>query len=334
MRPLFAAVLAGALAVAASAAAAPAAAPGYRLATATAPGAVFSGLARDGDALVLTDLASGRLYRRDAAGAILPFGPTLPHGPDVIGDPTGPYRVARVDGAYVVAQGWTPVDSDEGPYDHALVAIDDTGAIRVVSNDFWNPFAFVASDGAYFVVDAARNSIERIDAGGSRSTLAAFARMSASATALQNLSPTEFAEGETYDFDAVPTGIALRRDRLYVSLFGGFPFVAGAGKVVSLAAAGGAPEPVLDDLNAPVDIAFAPDGRLLVLEHGLYDQGSGFRPGSGRLLSVDIATGDRQVVVDGLTRPASVLVWDARQLVVSELGGTLYFLTHEPADQP
>ena len=51
---------------------------------------------------------------------------------------------------------------------------------------------------------------------------------------MQSLSPTEFAEGETYEFDAVPTGIALRDGRLYVSLFGGFPFLAGAGKVVSL----------------------------------------------------------------------------------------------------
>ena len=54
------------------------------------------------------------------------FGPTLPHGLDVIGDPTGPYRVVRAGDGYVVAQGWTPVDADEGPLDHALLEIDET----------------------------------------------------------------------------------------------------------------------------------------------------------------------------------------------------------------
>jgi hypothetical protein len=254
------------------------------------------------------------------------------HGLDVIGDPTGPYRVARVAGAWVVAEGWTPADLAEGPFDHAIVAIGDDGAERVISNDFWNPFAFVAADGAYYVVDAARNSVERIGDGGGRATIVTFARITEAATAMQNLSPTEFKAGGSYEFDAVPTGIALRGDRLYVSLFGGFPFLAGAGKVVSIPTAGGTPETVVDGLNAPVDLAFDADGRLLVLEHGLYDQATGFEPGSGRLLSVDSAAGDRRTILDGLTRPASILVWDDRRLVVSELGGNLYFLTRQPAD--
>ena len=33
------------------------------------PGAIFAGLARDGDALLVTNLADGRLYRRGADGA-------------------------------------------------------------------------------------------------------------------------------------------------------------------------------------------------------------------------------------------------------------------------
>jgi hypothetical protein len=33
-----------------------------------------------------------------------------------------------------------------------------------------------------------------------------------------------------------------------------------------------------------------------------------------------------------LTRPASVLVWDERRLIVSDLGGNLHFLTLEMAN--
>ena len=158
--------------------------------------------------------------------------------------------------------------------------------------------------------------------------------MSGTAAAMQSLSPTEFATGSTYEFDAVPTGIALDRDRLLVTLFGGFPFLAGAGKVVAVATAGGAIATVVDGLNAPVDLAAAPDGRLLVLEHGLYDQTNGFRAGSGRLLSIDTTSGARTVILDGLTRPASLLVWDETTVVITELAGRLDFLTKETAPAP
>ena len=83
----------------------------------------------------------------------------------------------------------------------------------------------------------------------------------------------------------------------------------------------------IDGLNAPVALAIDAGGRLLVVEHGLYDQATGFVAGSGRLSSVDLATGERRAILDGLTRPASVLVWDDGELVVSDLGGHLHFLT-------
>jgi len=133
-----------------------------------------------------------------------------------------------------------------------------------------------------------------------------------------------------YEVDAVPTGIALHKGRLYVALFGGFPFLAGAGKVVSIPTAG-ASEPRLetDGLNAPVAIVFAGDEAMLVLEHGTYDQKQGFAKGSGRLLRIEAAAKRRTTIVSGLTRPVSVLVWDDRQLVVSDLAGNLHFLRRE-----
>jgi len=311
----------------------PMVASGYRLETISTPGAVFSGMSRDGEDLLVTDLASGRLYRRGPNGTLAAFGPVFPHGLDVIGDPTGPYRVVRAGDVLVVAQGWTPVNSDESPFDHALVALYGAGKVRVISSDFWNPFDFIVADGIYYVIDSARNSVERVQPDGRKDTIMTFRRMGEAATALRNLSPTEFAEGSSYEVDAVPTGIGLRDERLYIALFGGFPFLAGAGKIVSIPKAGRASMPRLDveGLNAPVSIAIDNDGDMLVLEHGTYDQWEGFRKGSGRLLRLDKMTGHRTVILDGLTRPVSVLVWDKRRLVVSELGGNLHFLTRETA---
>ncbi|OCP15548.1 ScyD/ScyE family protein [Ensifer sp. LC163] len=332
MRPLRDLIFAaGLLLLAAGAGAEPAVAPGYRLETARVPGAAFAGMSRDGEALLVTDLASGRLYRRGAEGKLVAFGPVFSHGLDVIGDPTGPYRVVRAGDVLVVAQGWTPANSDAGPYDHALIAIDGAGAVRVISSDFWNPFDFIVAGGTYYVIDAARNSVERVQPDGKKNTIMTFRRMDEAATALQDLSPTEFAKGNSYEVDAVPTGIALRDGRLYVALFGGFPFLAGAGKIVSIPEAGGASRPRLDveGLNAPVAVAFDSDGEMLVLEHGVYDQGEGFRKGSGRLVRLDTRTGSRKIILDALTRPVSVLVWDERRLVVSDLGGNLHFLTRE-----
>lgn len=314
-----------AILAAGQAAAAPAAAPGFGVEVVEVPGAIFAGLADDGEALLVTNLADGRLYRRTADGAMTAFGPVLPHGLDVIGDPTGPYRVVRHGAAYLVAQGWTPIDDDEGPLDHALLEVSESGVLRVIDSDFWNPFDLAIDGDTLFVVDAGRNSVERLDPAGTRRTLFTFPRLKQAGAAMAGLSPTEFAKPVAYEVDAVPTGIALHEGRLFVSLFGGFPYVQDGGAVVSLDPAGPDAEVRLeaDGLNAPVGVAFAVDGGLLVLEHGRFDQATGFVEGSGRLLRIDRSTGQRETLVSGLTRPASVTVRDGMHLVVSELGGAL-----------
>jgi len=334
MRPFYTLiVVTGFLLLAAGAGAEPTAPAGYRLETFNTPGAAFAGLSRDAGGLLVSDLASGRLYRRGADGKLVAFGPIFPHGLDVIGDPTGPYHVVRAGDDLVIAQGWTPVGSKEGPFDHALVALDAAGQLRVINSDFWNPFDFIVAGGSYYVVDAARNSVERVEPDGRKSTLLTFQRMGQAATALRSLSPTEFAEGNSYEADAVPVGIALHGGRLYVALFGGFPFPAGAGKIVSIPEAGDRSTPQIDveALNAPVSIVFDKGGEMLVLEHGTYDQKDGFRKASGRLLKFNKGGRERKTILEGLTRPVSVLVWDERRIVISELGGNLYVLTRVSA---
>src|SRR5215510_9156925 len=122
------------LMISVAAVAEPVASPDYRLTVEHRKGARYAGIARDGDSLLITNLADGRLYRRDAAGRTLPFGPVLPHGLDTFGDPTGPYRVVRDGASFIVAQGWTPANRAAGPLDHALLRIGDAGNVTVVSN--------------------------------------------------------------------------------------------------------------------------------------------------------------------------------------------------------
>lgn len=315
--------------MATSALAEPKAAPEYEVEIIRKPGAIFAGLARDGDALLVTDLGDGRLYRRTLDGRFTAFGPVLPHGTDVIGDPTGPYRVERYGSHYLVAQGWTPAGQKDGPNNHAVLEIDESAVVRVVSNDFWNPYDFVLSGETIYAVDAARNSIERLSVdGSSKASLFTFARLTASGQALIALSPTEFSGRQAYEFDAVPTGIAAHEGRLYVSLFGGFPFVAGSGRIVSLPQAGQASSARIEavGLNAPVDVAVNATGGMLVLEHGIFDQSGGWTASSGRLLELDPVSRKRQVLLDGLTRPVAVLPLDNGDIVVSHLDGALVFL--------
>jgi len=331
MRALLELTFALTLLMTARAAAEPVASPDYRLTVEHREGARFAGLARDGDALLVTNLADGRLYRRDAAGQINAFGPVLPHGLDAFGDPTGPYRVERTAQSFIVAQGWTPANQAAGPFDHALLRISKEGTVKVVSNDLWNPYDFAIAGENFIVVDAARNSLERVSsATGARQTVFVFKRLRTSGAALEALSPTEFADKQAVEFDAVPTGIAAHDGRLYVSLFGGFPFLPGSGRIVSLPD-GGTPTAAkieVDNLNAPVDVAFAGPRAMLVLEHGAFAQATGWAAGSGRLLRLDLATGRREVLLDGLTRPVSVLVVDPHLIVVSDLDGNLHFLNH------
>jgi hypothetical protein len=331
MRTLAALIVTAMLAVIAPAAAEPTASPQYRLTIEHRDGASFAGLARDGNTLLVTDLANGRLYRREADGRMGIFGPALPHGPDSFGDPAGPYRVERADQFYIVAQGWTPTNQAATPLDHALLRINEKGVIAVISNDLWNPYDFAVSGNSFIVVDAARNSLERLSStSGSRETVFVFKRLKTTGEALQTLSPTEFTDKQAVEFDAVPTGIAVHDDRLYVSLFGGFPFLPGSGRVVSLPDKGAPTTARIEaaDLNAPVDVAFEGPRSMLVLEHGAFEQAGGWKAGSGRLISIDLSTGKREVLLAGITRPVSLLVVEPGSIAVSDLGGNLYFLNH------
>jgi len=105
--------------------------------------------------------------------------------------------------------------------------------VRTLSNQLWNPYDFDWGGDAWYVADAAQNTLMRLAPGAAPSIVFAFPDLVQRRSDLSFLSPTEFKSGEAYAIDAVPTGIALRGERVFVALFGGFPFIAGSGRIVS-----------------------------------------------------------------------------------------------------
>lgn len=291
------------------AAAQPVPAPGFEVVPLALGLRLPSGLARDGAALLVTDLASGRVVRVAPDGSVVDLVAPLPVGRDVMGEPTGPYKVRVRDGRAYVSQGWQDTARDEGPLDHAVLSFALTGAgpPRVLGSDLWNPYDLEWGGDGWYVADAGRNALMRLG-GATVEQVFAFPRLRHPESSLKNLSPTEFAGDRGTSVAAVPTGVAIAADRVYVALFGGFPYIAGGGLVVSLSKAAPAPRARREvvGLEAPVDIAFADDGRLLVLELGRYDLAAGFVAGTGRLQAIDLATGERQVLLHGLGLPVTV----------------------------
>ena len=322
--------LAGLLVWVSEAVAEPIAAPGWTVAGVEHDLKTPSGAAFVDDSLLVTDLASGRVMRlTDKRWEVVHDG--LPVGDDVLGAPTGPYKVQSNGTRVFVAQGWQDVTRDETEIDHAILELSDSGTINVLSNDFWNPYDFVWVGDSWLVADAGRNSLARLSPDGVVTQLFTIPDLMHRRNELQHLSPTEFEGSEAYPVDAVPTGLAVRGERVYVALFGGFPFLDGAGTVISLPI----DKPVsarleVIDLDAPIDLAFSEEGALLVLEHGRYDPASNaFMDGTGRLSRIDLATAERETLLAGLSQPATVVPTGADSAFVVSLSGEILRLASD-----
>ena len=284
--------------------------------------------------LIVTDLASGRVVRVEKDGALTDLTKPLPVGIDVMGQPTGPYKVKVLGRSIDVSQGWPDANAALAPTDHAIISFRDAQmSPRIVSSDFWNPYDFEVvgqlNDGPDLIaIDAGKNMVVRIE-GGAAKVIYEFPRLKRESSEMSALSPTEFAEGtEPYEVDAVPAGLAIRDGRAWVTLFGGFPFVPKGGAVVSLALEGDAPTPRTEvgGLDSPIDVEFTNDGHMLILEMGAFDMATGFVAGTGRLSAVDLRTGKPEPLLGGLDRPVTVLAAPNGEIYVSALSGHVYRL--------
>ncbi len=122
--------------------------------------------------------------------------------------------------------------------------------------------------------------------------------------------------------DAVPTGITALGDEYLVTLTGGCPFPADAGRLVAIDG-DRSERVVVDGLSMPIDVALGSDGAIWLLEFARFTEGAscftgeGYQPGTGRLSLV--MDGTTKTVLDGLDFPGAVLVAADGSVYISEV---------------
>jgi hypothetical protein len=177
----------------------------------------------------------------------------------------------------------------------AFEALANPDGVQVDSN----PYGLLALAGRQVFTDAGGNALNAVAANGSISNLAIFPTRD-----VQN----PFAPpGVTVPMQAVPTAVTTGPDgALYVGQLTGFPFPPGGARVYRIPAAGGTPEIYADGFTNIIDIAFAPDGSLYVLE--IYANGMLSGDQTGALIRV-AADGTRTTIAsEGLVTPGGVAV--------------------------
>jgi hypothetical protein len=161
-----------------------------------------------------------------------------------------------------------------------------------------NPYGLSCDRSGELVTDAGGNSLFRV-ANGALSLLGVFPSRPARST------------------DAVPTSVTVGPDRaVYVGELAGSPFDVGVANVYRVAA-GQAPQIYLSGFTAVIDIAFAADGTLYVLEHAT---GPGLS-GPGALVKVS-PTGVRTTVSSSLDHPTALLIGRHGAIYVTNHGTT------------
>jgi hypothetical protein len=158
-----------------------------------------------------------------------------------------------------------------------------------------DPYGLLPMGGRTIYTDAGGNALNQVAANGSISTLAIFPNMP---------NPLPFGPPT---IDAVPTTVAQGPDgALYVGQLTGFPFPPGGANVYRVPAGGGTPTIYRSGFTNIIDIAFAPDGSMYVLEISHSSILNGF---DGQLIHVS-ADGSQQDAVDTgfMLAPAGVAI--------------------------
>ena len=187
-----------------------------------------------------------------------------------------------------------------------------------------NPYAFVADGAGYAVVDAGANALWRDGA-----------------TTLFTRQDVPFGGG-SFPMDAVPTSILARPGGGFlVGELGGFPFAPGKSRIYTLDADGKIDtKETLSGFTAILDMAYAPDGSLLVaqfVDKGLnQDPATAFDPtGSVKRLRPD---GTIETLISGLVTPTSIAFGPDGALYVTDtdrqLGGLVRRYAYQPVPEP
>ena len=167
-----------------------------------------------------------------------------------------------------------------------------------------NPYGLLALPRRQVFTDAGGNSLNAVAANGSITNLAFF--------------PNRTVSGST--FQAVPTSVAQGPDgQLYVGQLTGFPFPLGQANVYRVPSNGGTPEIYASGFTKIIDLAFASDGSLYVLQisstGGAPPQG-----GTGSLIRLSPDATSRTTIVgpnEGLVAPGGIAIADDGSIYVT-----------------
>ncbi|MEO7158297.1 MAG: ScyD/ScyE family protein, partial [Vicinamibacterales bacterium] len=191
---------------------------------------------------------------------------------------------------------------------------EDLGAFELLANPDGNafdsnPYSILAQPGRRVFIDAGANALNAIAANGTITNLAVFPNR-----------PVPFGNGQI-SMQAVPTAVTAGPDgALYVGQLTGFPFPADLANVYRVPAEGGTPEIFASGFTKIIDIAFAPDGSLYVLQI----RAAGGPPpvgGPGSLIRV-APDGTKTTIVaagGGLVAPGGIAI---------DSDGTIYVTNH------
>jgi hypothetical protein len=185
--------------------------------------------------------------------------------------------------------GWRPVADIAA---HEAASNPDNGPLDT------NPYGLLQSSSGRILTDAGGNSLLRFGRSGTVSTVAVF--------------PSR-ADGRPTD--AVPTSVVRGPDgHLYVGELTGAPFAPGAARIYRVV--GGTAEVWQEGFTTIVDMAFACDRTLYVLQHSSL---APFFGGPGEVVRLE-PNGSRSTAVTGLQRPTSIVIGPDGNLYISNRG--------------
>ena len=235
--------------------------------------------------------------------------PSIAIGSDFLGGA----GIALLDGElYVTVGQWLgELGDDRLPLEAAVARVNADGTVDEVATTWdaeidnpdgtvvdTHPYGLTAGpDGLLWVADAGGNDLLTVDpATGEVTVVAVFDGIPGP---LPNPNRDNAMES-----DPVPTGVAFGDDgTVYVSLLGGFPFVPGSTKVVTVDADGNV-EDYATGLTMLTDLRMGPDGNLYAVSFGQFTE-QGPIPNAGAI--VRIMEGDAsEVVLSDLSFPTSI----------------------------
>jgi hypothetical protein len=263
-------------------------------------GSLGSAIGPDG-ALYVAETVPGRISRVDpGSGAITTFASGLPPSPFGPGG-AGVFDVAFIGNtAYAVVIGVGPdlggtdvvgIYRVDGPSSFTVVA--DIGEFNILNppeTDFFVPsgvpFALEPYRGGFLVTDGHLNRVLYVTLDGDISIVIAFD-------------------------DIVPTGLAMKGNKVYMAEAGPVPHLAQNGKVVTFDAKKSptTATEVASGAKLAVDVEFGHGNNLYVLSQGDFpvgsEPGTPALPNTGALMEVN-KDGTLTVITDGLNQPTSL----------------------------